>query len=277
MSTIKTINVIHPSGVTNNIVTDASGNVAVGGALTVAGVAAVAVAPGTSGNLLTSNGTAWTSAAPAAPAAPDTQTFDTSGTWTKPAGYSASSLVHVQVWGGGASGARSGTSGQNASGGAGGSYSSAWVALSLLGATETITIGAGGASRTGSNQAGATGGSSSVGSVLAAAGGIAPATATANATLTAPVSVSGYISEIQGGQGTSGNSAGTYYPGAGGAGVNLDDVAGTAGGSRFGGAGGAGSLTTATAGTAPGGGGGGARSTSGAGAAGRVVITVYPA
>jgi hypothetical protein len=64
MSTIKTVNVIHPSGVTNNIVTDDSGNVAVGGALTVGGVAAVAVAPGTSGNLLTSNGTVWTSTAP---------------------------------------------------------------------------------------------------------------------------------------------------------------------------------------------------------------------
>jgi hypothetical protein len=34
MSTIKTVNVIHPSGVTNNIVTDDSGNVAVGGNLT---------------------------------------------------------------------------------------------------------------------------------------------------------------------------------------------------------------------------------------------------
>ena len=34
MSTLKTINVIHPSGTTNNIVNDASGNVAVGGTLT---------------------------------------------------------------------------------------------------------------------------------------------------------------------------------------------------------------------------------------------------
>lgn len=38
---------------------------AVGGALTVGGVAAVAVAPGTNGNVLTSNGTAWASTAPA--------------------------------------------------------------------------------------------------------------------------------------------------------------------------------------------------------------------
>lgn len=54
----------------NNIVNDASGNVAVGGTLTVGGVAAVAVAPGTSGNVLTSNGTAWTSAAPSGGTAP---------------------------------------------------------------------------------------------------------------------------------------------------------------------------------------------------------------
>lgn len=38
---------------------------AVGGTLTVGGVAAVAVAPSTAGNVLTSNGTAWTSQAPA--------------------------------------------------------------------------------------------------------------------------------------------------------------------------------------------------------------------
>jgi hypothetical protein len=64
MSTIKTINVQHPSSATINLVNDSSGNVAVGGTLTVGGVSAVAVAPSTAGNVLTSNGTAWTSAAP---------------------------------------------------------------------------------------------------------------------------------------------------------------------------------------------------------------------
>lgn len=71
MSTLKSINVIHPSSAVNNIVNDSSGNVTVGNNLTVAGtatvggVAAVAVAPSTAGNVLTSNGTAWTSQAPA--------------------------------------------------------------------------------------------------------------------------------------------------------------------------------------------------------------------
>lgn len=68
MSTLKTITVVHPSSAVNNITNDASGNVAVGGALTVGGVAAVAVAPGTNGNVLTSTGSAWTSTAPASTA-----------------------------------------------------------------------------------------------------------------------------------------------------------------------------------------------------------------
>ena len=41
MSTIKAINVAHPSSATNNIVTDASGNVSVGGALTVTGTSSI--------------------------------------------------------------------------------------------------------------------------------------------------------------------------------------------------------------------------------------------
>ena len=76
MSTLKAINVQHPSASTTNIVNDASGNVAVGnnltvaGTATVAGVAAIAVAPSTSGNVLTSNGTTWTSAAPTSGGSP---------------------------------------------------------------------------------------------------------------------------------------------------------------------------------------------------------------
>ena len=70
MSTLKSINVQHPSATTINLVNDASGNVAVGGTLTVGGVAAVAVAPSTAGNVLTSNGTAWTSQAPVSGGSP---------------------------------------------------------------------------------------------------------------------------------------------------------------------------------------------------------------
>ena len=82
MSTLKTINVQHPSASTTNIVNDASGNVAVGnnltvagtstisgnetvtGTLTVGGVAVVAAAPTATGNIpFSTNGTTWSSTA----------------------------------------------------------------------------------------------------------------------------------------------------------------------------------------------------------------------
>jgi hypothetical protein len=100
----------------------------------------------------------------------NSQTFNSSGTWTKPSGYAADSRVLVQAWGAGGSGSRN-TTAANMSGGGGGGYNERWLTLSAMGATETITIGAGGASRTGSNQAGAVGGNSSVGSLITAFGG----------------------------------------------------------------------------------------------------------
>lgn len=82
MSTLKTVTIIHPSGSTNNITNDASGNVAVGnnltvagsstitgnetvtGTLTVGGTAVVAVAPTATGNIpFSTNGTTWSSTA----------------------------------------------------------------------------------------------------------------------------------------------------------------------------------------------------------------------
>ena len=65
MSTLKTVTILHPSSAVNNIVNDASGNVALGGTLSVGGVANALGVPSTSGNVLTSNGTAWVSSAPA--------------------------------------------------------------------------------------------------------------------------------------------------------------------------------------------------------------------
>jgi hypothetical protein len=100
----------------------------------------------------------------------DVQTFTSSGTWTKPSGYAAGSRVYVQAWGAGGSGGRNSTA-ANMGGGGGGGYTETWLTLSQFGATETITIGAGGASRTGSNQAGAVGGTTTVGSLVSAYGG----------------------------------------------------------------------------------------------------------
>ena len=76
MSTLKTVTILHPSSAVNNIVNDASGNVAVGnnltvagtatltGATTVGGVAVVAAAPTATGNIpFSTNGTTWSSTA----------------------------------------------------------------------------------------------------------------------------------------------------------------------------------------------------------------------
>jgi hypothetical protein len=82
MSTLKSINVQHPSSATINIVNDSSGNVAVGnnltvagtstltgnvaasGTLTVGGAAVIAVAPTAVGNIpFSTNGTTWASTA----------------------------------------------------------------------------------------------------------------------------------------------------------------------------------------------------------------------
>jgi hypothetical protein len=70
MSTLKTVTILHPSSAVNNIVNDASGNVAVGGTLSVGGVANALGVPSTSGNVLTSNGTAWVSSAPSSGGTP---------------------------------------------------------------------------------------------------------------------------------------------------------------------------------------------------------------
>jgi hypothetical protein len=57
------------------------------------------VAPSTTGNVLTSNGTTWTSAAPGGGA--NLQEFSSSGTYTKPSG---ATFVMVEAWSGGGGG-----------------------------------------------------------------------------------------------------------------------------------------------------------------------------
>jgi hypothetical protein len=124
------------------------------------------VAPGTTGNVLASDGTTWTSTAPTA-AGVNVQTFTSSGTWTKPS-LAAGSRVLIQAWGAGGGGGKNSSFG--AGGGGGGGYKERWVTLSSLSATETITIGAGGAART-TNGFGNVGGSTTVGTLVTAYGG----------------------------------------------------------------------------------------------------------
>jgi len=251
------------------------------------------VAPGTNGNILTSNGTTWTSAASAGAGAADVQTFTSTGTWTKPSGKS---MAKIQLWGGGGGGTGNG-------GGGGGAYNEVTVPISYLAATVTATVGGFGAAG-GTN--GSPGGTSSFAlatavngrSTISAYGGgggnSSGGTGGGGGTLgtggngtgggQGAGGLGGSIGFDQGGAGgqpTSSNGEFRFW-GGGGGGTNTDNC--NAGGSTFGGGGGSGYSTPGyntslyggaggvnAAGAAPGGGGG----TGNAGGAGRIIVTSW--
>jgi hypothetical protein len=97
----------------------------------------------------------------------DSQTFTSSGTWTRP---SDKTVAYIECWGGGGSGGKNSfyTGG---SGGGGGGYASLTVPIASLGATETVTVGAGGVAQTTANTVGNNGGNSTFGSWVTAFGG----------------------------------------------------------------------------------------------------------
>jgi hypothetical protein len=115
------------------------------------------VAPGTSGNVLTSNGSAWVSEASGSYAGSSIVAFYSSGTFTVPTGITQ---LYVEVVSGGAGASESG----NIYGGRGG-Y--AWARITGLtpGSSITVTVGAGGG-------VGGDGGTSSFGSFVSCTGGI---------------------------------------------------------------------------------------------------------
>lgn len=125
------------------------------------------------------------------------QVFTASGTWTKP---STGTIARIECWGAGGSGNKATNTGQPAAGGGGGGYNVRYVALSLLGSTETVTVGAGGASVTTST--GNAGGNSSFGSWLTGYGGSGP--------------TAGYLAGSGGGpeSAPAAGGAGNYTPGS---------------------------------------------------------------
>lgn len=222
----------------------------------------------------------------------DVQTFTSGGTWTKPSG---ATRVYVQAWGAGGSGGTA-SGGHGGGGGGGGGYTTGWFAASALGATETVTIGSGGASVSAGDTPGNAGGNSTFGSHLTAyggAGGLAGSAssdgaggggggsfgAASGATGGAPTTLGGFgggdggaasgangDDSFYGGGGggsgaaSTGQAGGDSYWGAGGGGGGVGTGAGGAGGtSIMGGDGGAGvtGASNGVAGTQPGGGGGG--------------------
>lgn len=204
-----------------------------------------------------------------------------STTWNKPAGYSADTMVEVELWGGGGGGGRGS---QGGAGGGGGSYKRLRFRYGDLPSSVAVTIGAGGAGRPSSNGVGTAGGSTSFGfyaTALGGAGGLK--TDDGNPVSGALGGSSGAGAIWDGGDGgvgddsaaTAGQNA-TYGGGGGGGGGS---PGGRAGGfsTVVGGKGGDGTDqgVAASNGTAPGGGGGGSEDTaSGDGARGEVRIWI---
>ncbi|MCI4664214.1 MAG: phage tail fiber protein [Neomegalonema sp.] len=206
------------------------------------------------------------------PVAPTT-TFTASGIWTKatdaPAGATHALIVG---WGGGGGGGQYNAT-PAAGGGAGGNFAAVIVAISSLGSTETVTIGAGGGDNT-------DGGDTTFGAHLTAYGGGGANNQTGGINRTvaaAPIFAGGDGAEALSNVGYPGFGA---VFGAGGGGSGHDGGGGTVvhgGVSLFGGAGGDGAQGgAADSGTAPGGGGGGQKSgAAGSGARGEVRVFYF--
>ena len=140
-----------------------------------------AVAPGTSGNVLTSNGTTWTSSAPAGGPNPlhGSPVFTSSGTFNVPTGVTAVKVTVIGAGGNGAGRGYDGCSYYSGGGGGAGGWVVDYVTVTP-GGTATVTVGtnagtrtssfAGGTTLTASGGSNGTNSSSSTGTVGASGG-----------------------------------------------------------------------------------------------------------
>ena len=87
----------------------------------------------------------------------ETAVAGTSTVWTKPAQATICFVEVLGAGGGGGGGNNHATTGVGGSGGGGGCYNSIWIDADLLGATETMTVGAGGTAGTPNGDGGAGG------------------------------------------------------------------------------------------------------------------------
>ncbi|MFZ3286532.1 MAG: hypothetical protein WA191_06745 [Telluria sp.] len=233
--------------------------------------------------LVQCTGTAFTSVV----LSPFYRSFTASGTFTKPPGYS---YFGGLIWSGGASGQRTNSATTLSAGGAGGGCGDFHLPASVVGTTETVTIGAGGAAVT-AVAVGNVGGNSTFGSLVSAFAGLnwAAGGSVVSGLITGAIHSFGY----EGGEGVQNTSGRTIWGGMspsanasaagstawyGGACGGCLDAAATVrapGTSRFGGAGGAAlSATNGVVGAVPGGGGGATQTgaASGAGGAGELRV-----
>lgn len=234
----------------------------------------------------------------------DVQEFTTPGanTWTMPAG---AKRVMIEMWAGGGSGAaaneHTGGSAFSASGAGGGEYIRVFLDASSITSPVTVTIGAGGAAVTcsqNSSSNGNDGGNTTFGSYVTAHGGKAGGLAGSGSNASggsggSPIPIPGFYgtdgaSTKNGFYSAAGGGyiySSTYLDGGnsvfGGGGGGVGGTNSNGGTSVFGGNGGGGSQTTAAAGSTPAGGGGASFSgnatsqTSGKGGDGKAIITTF--